>query len=169
LLNADVRWLVRKTLVLVLLFASPVALACASFLLLPPELENASPEERHRYEWQTYFKRADVVIEAVVLTVEEMEDSRAARVRVIRTWKTDGQPLKVIQSGLDSCGTGFGVGYKFIIFAHRSTSFWSFLPWTTDPLYTGAHTTIYVGQDALTDVDELVAVLDRLAKAHRAT
>jgi hypothetical protein len=170
-----------KVLVLLSLLASSVAAACTMISpALPPELADASFAKKQRYRWQEEFQHSDAVLEILVLSVEDLDRSEwpltRTRVQVLRTWKSDGKPLDIIESGRGGgdCGVGFAVGYRYIVFAGRVTSFWSFLPWAIEPLAAGVYDATYLGRgrtgksaDSSEDVDALVGLLNSLGKQNK--
>lgn len=174
-----VRWLVKRLLMLALVLTSPPSMACSVVFDDPPELANASLEERIQYRLSQDFRESAAVIEVLVVSVEiirwrlESPITRA-HVEVVKKWKDDGGDLLTIESlglGRGDCGAYFEVGSRYVVFADRPESFWSFLPWWNDPLTTWTYGTIYLGRgrtdttaDALYHLPSIVALLDSLAK-----
>lgn len=86
------------------------------------------------------FERSSAVFEATVLSVDARDE--LVRVRVRTVWKTDGAELKSIANAplTDPCAYPFAEGRSYIVFAQRYRSFWSFLPWMKDELWTSVCT-----------------------------
>ena len=79
------------------------------------------------------FVRSSAVFEATAESVDRA--SGKARVRVKKAWKTDGGDLTVVYSGFECDFPLLTKGKSYVLFAERSQSFWSFLPWVKEPLW----------------------------------
>lgn len=65
---------------------------------------------------QDYFQRADAVFTGKAIKI----DGRDTTFEVERSWKlVDTNQIIVRDAGEDSCKSGYGVGYKYLIYAYR--------------------------------------------------
>ena len=105
-----------------------------------------------RPELSEAFSETPVVIEASVAFSKEEGNLERMHLNIQKVWKTDGLDLSVIEDSRGSAPCKYPLvrGRSYIIWAHRSKSFWSFLPWIKEALYT--NTCTYTTTAAATDV-----------------
>lgn len=112
---------------------------CSLTSIIEPACER-DPASCVRRDLLDLYQRADVVLEVTVHKIRLTGHSRSLNsVTVNHVWKTDGKALDLIEAGRGGgdCTIALSVGTTYVIFAQRSDSLWSFLPWVNEPLYAG--------------------------------
>jgi hypothetical protein len=90
------------------------------------------------------YAAVPIIVEAVAVSKERRGEDELVHLSVTKVWKTDGGVLDLlVRTPGAPCERAIGKGRRCIIFAERVSSFWSFLPWVKEPLWTSScHRTI---------------------------
>ena len=81
------------------------------------------------------FAESSAVYEGTVVSIDR--EAGLVTMRVDTVWKTDGRDLTLLSDRAnDPCAFPFGRGKRYIVFATRPESLWSFLPRRAEPLGT---------------------------------
>jgi hypothetical protein len=136
----------RKAIAIILVLLPIAGYACTIAKIIDPECER-NAEACTRRELHRLYENADVVYEVTVQSVHRpwLDGWRRSlnRVEVEHIWKTDDGALEVIEAGWGrgDCTISLSAGQHYVVFGHRRSSAWSFLPWVKEVLYAGMVTT----------------------------
>jgi hypothetical protein len=129
----------RKLISTLLLLAPIAGYACSIAILSDPQCVRDQAACARR-ELRRQYDQADVVYEVTVQLVHKpwLDGARRSlnRVQVVHVWKTDGGHVEELEAGWGrgDCSIALTAGSRYVVFAFRTPSAWSFLPWTKDSL-----------------------------------